>query len=163
MLNITLVKTWIIIGISLLAALFLTYLPLPIWANFFRPEWLVLVVLFWVLVMPYRVSVGIAWLLGLVLDVADGSILGVHALALVVAAYVVIRFRARIFRFSLLWQSCVIGLVVLIYQVIIYWISGTVNTIPTSLFYWFPTFTSALFWPWVYILLRDLHQSFLTD
>jgi rod shape-determining protein MreD len=161
MLNSANIKTWLIIGISLLGALFLTYLPLPNWANFFRPEWLVLVILFWALIMPYRISVGIAWILGLILDVADGSVLGVHALAFVVAAYLVIHFRSRILRYSLTWQSIVIGLIVLVYQVIIYWVSGAINAAPTSLLYWLPTFTSALFWPWIYILLRDLHQSFL--
>jgi rod shape-determining protein MreD len=156
-------KTWLIIAFSILAALFLTYLPLPNWANFFRPEWFVLVLLFWVLIMPYRVSVGTAWILGLLLDVADGSILGIHALAFVIVAYLVVRFRTRIIRYSLAWQSAVIGLIVLIYQVVIYWISGATNATPTTLLYWLPTFTSALFWPWVYMLLRDLHQKFLTD
>lgn len=163
MLTTTYLKTWLIIGISLLGALFLTYLPLPNIISFFWPEWLLLVVLFWALVMPFRVGVGIAWCLGLILDVADGSILGIHALAFTVAIFLIVRFRFRIVRFGLIWQSCTVGLIVLIYKMLIYWLLGMVHAAPVSLLYWLSTITSVLLWPWVYMILRDLHQSFLQN
>lgn len=163
MFNNTNTKVWLIIGISFLAALILTYIPLPTVVNFFRPEWLALVVLFWVLIAPYRVGIITAWILGLILDVADGSTLGIHALAFVMIAYLAIRFRSRILKFNLIWQSAVIALIILVYQTVIYWVSGMVHVAPDSLLYWFPTLTSALFWPWIYVLLRDIYQKVSMD
>ena len=63
---------WIIL--SFVIALMLDVLPLPNWAEWFRPEWMVMVLIFWVLVLPQRVNVGVAWVVGLVLDVVNNAI-----------------------------------------------------------------------------------------
>ena len=55
----------------------------------FKPAWLVLVLLYWVLAIPNKVSIGWAFLLGLVWDLILGSTLGIHALVLSVTVYFV--------------------------------------------------------------------------
>ena len=64
------------ISLSIIIALMLTILPLPLWAAWFRPEWLVLVAIYWSIALPHRFNIGVAWLLGLLLDALSGTILG---------------------------------------------------------------------------------------
>jgi rod shape-determining protein MreD len=70
--------------ITLLVAFMLMITPLPAAAEPFRPDWIALVLVFWAMTVPRSYSVGIAWLVGIVLDVAQGTLLGQHALALCV-------------------------------------------------------------------------------
>jgi len=72
-------KTFFVIGISLLMSLVLTILPLPAWASWWRPQWVFLVLIFWMLTLPYRVGLGVAWIMGLIVDLLLGTTLGLHA------------------------------------------------------------------------------------
>ena len=75
------------------AALMLAIAPMPDWALPFRPDWVTLTLIYWVMILPHTYSVGSAWLIGLVLDVAQGTLLGQHALALSLVAYVTVKFH----------------------------------------------------------------------
>ncbi len=66
---------WVIV-LSLLIALVLTLLPLPPWAAPYRPDWVALALIYWCLALPERVSVGIGWSMGLLLDGLSGTLLG---------------------------------------------------------------------------------------
>jgi rod shape-determining protein MreD len=78
------VRPWFI-GFSLLLALLLNFLPTAAWPGL--PDWLALVIVFWSVREPRRVGMGLAFLFGVAMDVADASLLGQHALAYVLAAY----------------------------------------------------------------------------
>ena len=69
-----------------------------------RPDFLALVLLYWCIQEPRYVGVGVAWALGLVMDVADATVFGQHALAYAVLAYAAEYFRRRVLRFPL-WQQ----------------------------------------------------------
>ena len=77
---------WIILGTLVLAALF-TVLPLPDWLEAYRPEWVALVVIYWVVALPDRIGLFSAWIAGFFMDVLEGSLLGLNALALALVAY----------------------------------------------------------------------------
>ena len=68
--------------LSLIFGLMLTIMPLPDAAAPFRPDWLAMLVIFWSMQLPRTWSVGTAWIVGIVLDVTQGTLLGQHALAL---------------------------------------------------------------------------------
>jgi rod shape-determining protein MreD len=78
------VRPWFI-GFSLLVALLLNFLPTAVWPGV--PDWLALVIVFWSVREPRRVGMGLAFLFGVAMDVADASLLGQHALAYVLVAY----------------------------------------------------------------------------
>ena len=63
----------IIIGLTILIALILMLIPLPEWAHSLRPEWLVLVLIYWTMALPHRVGIGTAFCCGLLLDVLRGA------------------------------------------------------------------------------------------
>lgn len=148
------------ITLSIVLALMLTILPLPLWAAWFRPEWLVLVVVYWCIALPHRFNIGIAWCLGLLLDALSGTVLGEHALALTIVAYVAVRLHKRIRAANIWQQSITMCLLVALFQAIIFVIQAIIGQIPSNLLYWLPTFTSMLFWPWIFIILRDWRRRF---
>ena len=81
--------------LSLIVALALTMLPLPPALDIIRPDWLALIVIFWALSVPRSYGVGIAFLVGIVLDVSQGTLIGQHALGLTVIAYITVRFHLQ--------------------------------------------------------------------
>ena len=96
-------KPWFVL-FTLLAGLAANMLPLSGVALLLRPDCLALILLFWCIREPRLIGVGIAWSLGLLMDVADGTVFGQHALAYAVLAYAAEYFRRRVLRFPL-WQQ----------------------------------------------------------
>lgn len=89
---------------SILAGLTLNLLPLSDLIILIRPDFLLLVLLYWIIYHPMRVSIGTAWLMGLVVDVAYGNLLGQYALAYALTAFVCLALRRRVLMFPL-WQQ----------------------------------------------------------
>src|SRR5690606_33122276 len=89
---------------SILAALLLGLLPFPAAAAAFKPYWLALVLVYWLLEAPERAGLGVAFVVGLLADLLYGTLLGEQALRLTMLAFIVLRFRARL-RFFPLWQQ----------------------------------------------------------
>ncbi len=146
---------------SMIVALMLVMLPLPNWAAHFRPDWVTLVMIYWVMALPEHVGVTIAWVFGLLLDVTQGAILGQHALGLVLVAYLVMLEYQRIRVFSLLQQSLVILVLLLIKQLLVLWVSGIVGQAPEDLVsYFMPSLVGAIIWPWLFVILRDVRRRF---
>lgn len=153
-------QRFLIISITLCLAMMLTILPLPSWAAWLRPQWVMLVMIYWCLAIPERISVGVAWLIGLLLDVLQGTLLGQHALALAVVAYFIVKFHPRI-RLYPIWQKTIIVFFLsLTYLALIFWVQGLMGILPNTWEYWLPAITSTLLWPWVFIILRDLRRKF---
>jgi len=94
-----------LIFFSLLGAYALAVLP---WSGAWllaRPDFMLLVIVFWVLHEPRAIGQGAAFALGLLMDVSDSMLLGQHALAYVVAVFIVQVFRVRILAFGLAEQT----------------------------------------------------------
>src|SRR5947207_1442246 len=125
-------QSWLVIISSILIALMLTMLPIPEWAIWLRPAWVLLVLIFWSYVMPYRVNLGTAWFVGICLDVLNGTLLGEHALALTIVIYLVVQMHSRFRMYSLLQQSLMVFLFVFIYQFIIFCIQGFIHDVPKN-------------------------------
>jgi rod shape-determining protein MreD len=145
---------WSIIPITFLIAFILTLLPMPEWAIWLKPAWILMVLIFWAMTEPERVNVGVAWLLGIFLDVLQGTLLGEHALALTVVIYLVIRMHRRLRMFPLLQQSISVFFLVLVYQFILFCIQGFLGELPNSWAYWASSVTSMFLWPWVSSIMR---------
>lgn len=149
-----------LIFISILFALILMMIPMPDWTVWLRPAWVLLVLIYWTIENPYAVNVGIAWCVGIMVDVLNGTLLGEHALALTIVIYIIARMQARLRMFSLLQQGLIVFFLVLLYQFIIYCIQGFIGDAPHGWLYWTSSFTSMLLWPWIYSILRDRRHRF---
>ncbi len=141
--------------ISLLVAMVLTILPLPETAEWFRPYWVAMFVIYWAIEAPGLMTMGWAFAAGILLDFLTGTLLGQHALGLVIATYIVHRFRLRL-RFFRLWQQAIVVMVVLLNDRIIYtWIHALVYGHTPGWWILIAPFVAMVTWPWL-ILIMDL-------
>jgi len=150
----------LIILLSFLLALILTLLPLPEWARLYRPQWPTLILIYWVMATPHRVGVGIGWLTGIAVDVMTGTLLGQHALALSLVAYITQKMHQRLRLFPLWQQSLTILILMLIEKLLALWVMGATSRPAPSLLFWAPPLVGMLLWPWIYIILRDIRRKF---
>ncbi len=149
-----------VIAMTFVAAMMLTMVPLPDWAEYLRPEWVTMVLIYWCLALPERVGVGIGWIAGLLLDVIHGAVLGQYALALSLIAYLTFNLHRRMRIYPLAQQALIVLMLLLLQQLLVIWIKGFLGESPNSLKYWLPSFTSMLLWPWLFLILRDVRRSF---
>lgn len=142
-----------IIITTLVIALLLTLLPLPAWLHAIWPYWIALVLIYWCLETVDMISLGMAFFTGIILDLFTGSLLGLHALSLTVAVYLVLRFRARL-RFFPPWQQALSVFALLINdRIILLWIIILRGDPLPSVEFWLPPLAGTLVWPWLFLLL----------
>ncbi len=153
--------TTLTIALSVAVALVLTIIPLPEWGEALRPAWVALVVFYWVLALPERFNVGWAWLIGLLLDALTGSLLGTHALALLLVAVLANRWHLKMRMYPPWQQSLGVGLALVLYSVLLFWIGGIAGHLTRPVVRFVPVAVSALIWPWVYAVLRHVRQRFI--
>lgn len=150
----------LIIVLTFIAGLMLAMIPWPEWGRFLAPYWVVMILIYWVMALPQRIGVGIAWIVGLVLDVALGTLLGQHALALAVVAYMTMNLHQRLRVFPVLQQAVVVFFFCVLYSVINLWVRGITGTAPPLWTVLLPSLTTAILWPVVFLVLRYMRRSY---
>lgn len=151
---------WVVV-LSFLVAYLLAVIPFPEWAMNYRPEWVPMVLIYWVMALPYRIGIGSAWFVGIILDVLEGSILGLNALSLVIIAYVTLSLHQRLRMFSSLQQSGLVLALVGLNLVVCHWLQiMTQQTIASNLMFLMAALTSAVIWPSLFHILRQVRRSF---
>ena len=149
-----------LIALTLVTALTLTILPLPVVLEPYRPEWAMLAILYWSLALPARVGVGVAWLAGLLQDILQATALGSHALAFALIAYLTIQLYQRM-RSVPVWQQALTVLVILLAARGVLFVTRGLSDDPgVDWRFWMPAVTSTLLWPLVFMLLRFLRRGF---
>lgn len=144
--------------LSIVAALMLSIAPMPDWSEAFRPTWVVLTLIYWSMTLPNNYSVGSAWITGVVLDVAQGTLLGQHALAIALVIYVTVKFHLQLRQFPMLQLSATVFALLALYQFILFWINGVVGVNAPSIMYWGPVVSSAIIWPVLNLFLGTIRQ-----
>ncbi|MGB6977411.1 MAG: rod shape-determining protein MreD [Gammaproteobacteria bacterium] len=139
---------------SIIIALALSIVPLPQALVWYRPQWVFLVVCYWLLVCPQILGLGWTWVIGLLLDMLTGVTLGEHAFALMIVAYFLLKFHSQL-RFSSFAQQMltIIGLS-LLYFGILFAEQGFIGELQHKSLVLMPFFTTILFWPIVYSILQ---------
>ncbi len=141
---------------SLVIALLLGLLPLPAWLQPFRPYWLALVLVYWLIEAPERVGLGVAFVVGLIADVAFGSLLGEQALRLTVMAFIVQRFRAQLRFFPVSQQALAIAGLLLNDRVISAAAHLALGEPQLPPAFWWAPLVGMLLWAPVFLLLDRL-------
>ena len=146
-------RRWFI-ALSILIGLLFNLVPLSGIAATLRPDFLALVLLYWCIQEPRYVSVGVAWWVGLVMDVADATLFGQHALAYAVLAYAAEYFRRRVLRFPV-WQQAVQVAVLLALTAALVLLVRFVGGAPLPRWtYMLPPLVGALLWPPLSVVLQ---------
>jgi rod shape-determining protein MreD len=142
---------------TVLLALFLSVVPLPGWADIFRPAFLVLTVLYWSIAAPRTGGIALGWIAGLALDIFQGSILGQHALALSLVTYIAVREHQKIRSKPVFQQSLIVMGTLFIYEFIVFAINGWTGHALYGPLRWVSILTGALVWPVAAGLLGRSH------
>jgi rod shape-determining protein MreD len=141
---------------SFVFALMLTLMPLPTVIEAFRPDWLAMLVIYWAMQLPRTWGVGSAWIVGIVLDVSQGTLLGQHALALCCVAFITVRLHLLMRVFPIPQLTATVFAILATYQFLLFWINGVAGINALSIAYWGPVISGALLWPVVMIFLSGL-------
>ncbi len=154
-------RVFALIVISFMVAWILMLIPLPYEWRCIRPEWLALVLIYWIFALPQSVGIMTGWSAGLVMDILNGELLGQYALSMLIVAYLarLLRTRLRLFPF---WQQAFVILVLVGFgDLVLLLVEWLVGHPPRTLLYWAPTVSSVLIWPWINRLLRYCeHKAF---
>ena len=150
---------WVIF-LSIIIALILTIIPLPTSFAMAKPEWVVLVIIFWSIAVPNRFGLISAWLAGLAQDLLMGNLMGLHALTFTLLGYLALRLYQRI-RISTIPRQCItIFMLMILHQFILMWIYRATGSSVGGFLFWLPTITSIIVWPLILITLRQVQQRF---
>ena len=150
---------YIVIYLSFIVGMTLLILPLPTWARIYRPDWVALILIYWSMALPKYLGLWSSLIIGLLVDSLIGTLLGQHALALVLINYVNLNFYLRIRVLSWFQQSLYVFVLLLISQLIIFWLDGIMGlAMPIQDVFGSP-FVGALMWPFVFFILRDIRRK----
>lgn len=134
------------IALTLVSALMLNLLP---WSGIWlwiKPDFVALVVLYWCIEQPRKVGFISAWLMGVFMDVADGTLLGEHALAYTILAYAGIVLHRRVRMFSGTPQAVHVLLLLLMNDLIVLGIRLVAGAEFPGLQYFIGSFVAAALW-----------------
>lgn len=144
----------LLISVSFIISLALMIIPLPAWAEYCRPEWVFLTLIYWSTFTPKRVSIGIGWIVGLLLDVLQGTLLGEYALMGALTAFVCHQLQQRLQMFPVIQQCVFVFLLLGIQFIMIIWIQGFSGHPIQGWQFGLPVITSTLLWPVVREILH---------
>lgn len=150
----------ITIWVTLLCAAFLQIMPLPGILDPFRPNWLLLVSLYWVIALPHRFNLGSVWLAGFILDLLWGATLGINALAFVLSTALVAAHFQKIRNFSIGHQALLMTGINVLYQCLSYvfelWLN---NNVVMPVGYFCASLATVVAWPWLFLVLRKARRQ----
>jgi len=104
--------------VSFIAAFLLNLLPWSGVALQARPDFVLLILLYWSVYEPRSVGQGLAFFLGLLMDVADSALLGQHALTYGIAVFFALLLRVRVLQLNQPAQALHVGAILLLVQFI---------------------------------------------
>jgi rod shape-determining protein MreD len=139
------------IAMSLVGAFLLNMLPWGGWVGI--PDFVALVLVFWSIHQPRRVGIGVAFFMGILMDVHDATLLGENALSYTLLSYFAIMIHRRVLWFPIGTQALhVLPLFMLMQavQVVVRWI---VSQQAPGWFFFSESMVATLLWPVVSWLL----------
>lgn len=154
-----LILQWATILLFFIAALVMELAPWPVGFQAFKPSWLILVLTYWALAIPNKVSIGMAFLLGVIWDLVLGSTLGIHALVLSIAFYFIAKNYLVLRNLSLWFQSLLVIIFVFAIRFAIFLVELFLHS---AAFNWqeiFGAIASGILWPWVFLLMRKMRRQ----
>ncbi|MBN6067150.1 rod shape-determining protein MreD [Aggregatibacter actinomycetemcomitans] len=149
----------VVLSAIFIIALVMEIAPWPVGFQSFKPAWIVLVFTYWTLSIPHKVSIGWAFIIGIIWDMVLGSTLGIHALVLSVFAYLISTYHLILRNLSLWMQSLLIVALVFAIRLSVFFIELLLHN---ATFNWqeiFGALASGILWPWVFLLLRKIRRQ----
>ncbi|WP_019000688.1 rod shape-determining protein MreD [Succinimonas amylolytica] len=157
--NIRHAGVFVVIWGSLFIGLLLSLVKLPAEADIFSPNYVVCVLLYWVIVVPEKVNVGIGWLTGLFFDFLLGATLGIHAAAFAFMSWIVACQFKNIRYYSLIQKTIVVGAVNCLGQFLLFWVEHIFGVVTVDYQVFWSCLSTVLLWPLVYLVLTLIYEA----
>jgi rod shape-determining protein MreD len=138
------VQPWFI-ALTLALAFFLNLMPWGRWVAV--PDFVALVLVFWNIHHPRRVGIGVAFLLGIAMDVHEAAVLGQHALAYTLLSYGAISLHRRVLWFTVGTQALHMLPLFFMAQLVSLLVRMAVGDPFPGVLYFLESLTQALLWP----------------
>ena len=146
-------RAWVIPATFLASYVLISFPVSPQWRGYL-PDWVTLVLIYWCMAAPQRVGVGVAWLVGLGVDLLTFGLAGSHALTKTVIAFLVGRVALRV-RVYPVWQQSVFILILLVIEAaILVTIGYLLSGYWSGMFSWKAMAVSLVVWPLLFLVLR---------
>lgn len=142
------------IALTLVVAALLNLIPWSGWVMWLRPDFVALVVLYWCIWQPRRIGFASAFLLGLLMDVADGALFGQHALAYSILAYAGIVLHRRVRMFTLTPQVVHVIPLLLLNDMIVLVVRVLAGADFPGYHYFIGSFVGGALWPFISVVLK---------
>ena len=130
----------------------LSIMPLPQSLELFRPLWGLTLVLYLQWSVPKGCGVGFVLLVGLALDALGAGLMGQHACALLITAWIASNNAQRFRLLTIGHQMLGLAIFCLIYQSVLlvtgFFLGYHISLLSNLL----PILTTVLFWPWVQLV-----------
>jgi len=141
----------VFIAITLFVAFLLNLQP---WGQMVgMPDFVALCLVFWGVHQPRRVGMGIAFCMGLLMDVNNATLLGENALAYTVLSYLAITIHRRVLWMPLRKQVWLVLPLLLLTQLIQMFVQFLINDRFSSWLCLLDSFVAAAIWPLLPIVL----------
>ncbi|MBR9728772.1 rod shape-determining protein MreD [Shewanella intestini] len=136
-------------------------MPLPKIVEVWRPDWLVLVAIYWAMALPHRYNILTACFLGVLLDILLGATVGIRALAFSLVIYVVVMHSQRLRNFPRWQQSLLVSSLICGYHLVVFWVQYVVvGETPIDVVLFLPAISSVFIWWWLFLVLRNLRRLY---
>jgi len=139
------------IASSLAAAFLLNLLPLGQLVGV--PDFVALVLVFWSIHQPRKVGIGVAFCMGLLMDVHDAALLGENALAYTLLSYFAIMIHRRVLWFHSGVQALHVLPLMLVTQIVQLLVRMIVGGRFPGWLYFAESLTTAVLWPFISAIL----------
>ncbi|MCL1075329.1 rod shape-determining protein MreD [Shewanella dokdonensis] len=150
----------LVVWFSMLLGLLFQLMPVPEIVDASRPDWLLLIMIYWAMALPHRYNILTAWVLGTVLDVLLGSYLGIRSLTFSLVIYIIVLNYQKLRNFPIWQQALIIAFLLLLYHLIIYWMQFVIFHSEFQVQQLLPVLSGMVIWPWIYWLLRRLRRRY---
>lgn len=151
-------QEWRLFGLAVFSVLLLSLVRLPPMLAPMKPFWLGLLMVYCALEMPRVAGLGVAFIIGLWLDVLTGNLLGEHAMRLVILTHVVARFRFRIRFFPVGQQALAVFGLMLNDRILSLWVRLFAGDGWPPWSFWLSPLVAMMLWPWLFLVMDRLRM-----
>jgi len=153
------VKRSLVVAVPLSVLIVLTLTVFSIGEVQYQPSWGVMLIIFWCLYFASSLSLGAAFLLGILIDGFTGMLIGSHALSFCIVAYLTVLMNNRLVMFTWLQRALFVFVLVGIQQIVLNWTLALRGEAMQGFSYLYSAAASSLVWPLWSVLLAFIHPG----
>lgn len=123
-----------------------------------RPDFMLVVLIYWLFRSPHLCNIATAWFVGLIVDLSTGSLIGQHALAFTLTAFIALSFQRRLVLFSLIQISLFVLALLFFTRAVVLVLKLFSGNESQSWHYFWPVISGILLWHLLRLMFGSLDR-----